>query len=166
MANKDGIIISRSQVWTLAHEMICCLTNLIETSRCWRKLESTTMKTSLIYLEREAIFVESLNLCYLSFWHPVAGMILSFIISTQCQCLKNREDSSKHCHCPMLRLPVWGRVSSESVPCAETASWLLVHFLHFDSFGCSPINDIVNLEKVCKKMKKVCSDSALTSTWQ
>lgn len=58
--NKDGIIIS---VWTLAHEMICCLTNLIETSPCWIKLDSTIIKTSLILgaycseREREVIFV-------------------------------------------------------------------------------------------------------------
>ena len=46
-----------SFIWTLAHEMICWLIKLIETSRRWRNLESTTMKTSPILrascLERE-----------------------------------------------------------------------------------------------------------------
>ena len=110
MANKDGIIISRSQVWILAHEMICCLTNLIETSPCWMKLDSTIIKTSLTLCARERsdfCLKAQAYVVFVLFWHHLAGMFLSFIISTQCQRLKNREDSSKYCHCPMLQLPVW-----------------------------------------------------------
>ena len=126
-------IISRSQVWTLAHEMICCLTNLIETSPCWIKLDSTIIKTSLIQCaycsererERSDVCLKLRFMLFVLFWHHLAGMFLSFIISTQCQRLNNGEDSSKHVHCPMLRpRPVWWwaclRFSRECAVCWDS----------------------------------------------
>ena len=148
MADKDGIIISRSQVWTLAHEMICCLTNLIETSQCWRNLVPTTMKTSLSILlrererEREVIFVYSLHLCFLCHF-GINLQECSSHSSSPHSASASRTDriaaSIANVQCYDYQFG-GGHVFPESVLCAETASWPLAQFFRFDSFGSYPIN--------------------------
>lgn len=142
--------------------MICWLTNLNETSRCWRSLESTIIKNisdSLCVLlrERSDSCLKLRLMLRVSCWHQFAGMFLSFIISTQCQRLKNREDSSKYCHCPMLQLPVWqGSCFFQRVCRAlrQPLDFLLSFFIS------------TPLVLVQWNSKTVCSDAALTSTWQ
>ena len=156
MANKDGIIIS---VWTLAHDMICWLTNLNETVDVEENLNQLPWKHLWFFVRftwREKPFL-------LKAWTYVT---CHFGIQLQeCSSHSSSPHSAGASRTERIAASIaivqcydyqlgGGRVFSESVPCSETASWLLVHFLHFDSSGCSPINDIVNLEKVCKKIKE------------
>ena len=75
--------------------------------------------------ERSDFCLKLTLMFFVSCWHQFAGMFLSFIITTQCQRLKNGADSSKHGHCPMLRpRPVWWgaclRFSRECAVCWDS----------------------------------------------